>query len=122
MPLRGVRGATQVEEDTHEAIAAATQELVTALLEANPSLEPQDLASVFFTVTDDLSANYPALAARDLPGWQRVPLLCGREIPVPTGMPRALRVLLHWNTDLGQEEIAHVYLGAAARLRPDLER
>ena len=122
MPVRGVRGATQVEADNREAISAATQELVSAILDANPSLAPEDLASVFFTVTDDLSSNYPALAARDLPGWQMVPLLCGREIPVPTGMPRTLRVLMHWNTELKQDEIAHVYIGAASRLRPDLER
>jgi chorismate mutase len=120
MPLRGVRGANQVESDTAEAISRATRELLLAISEANPSLEPQDLASVLFTLTDDLTADYPALAARDLPGWHMVPLLCSREIPVPNGMPRLLRVLLHWNTDLRQDQVVHVYLGAASRLRPDL--
>jgi chorismate mutase len=122
MPVRGVRGATQVDSDTAETIALATRELLLAILAANPTLQPQDLASVFFTVTDDLSADYPALAARDLPGWRMVPLLCGREIPVPGATPRLLRVLLHWNTDQSQDLIVHVYLGAAAQLRPDLER
>ena len=122
MPVRGVRGAIQVDADTPEAIRKATQELVSVLLGSNPSMEPQDLASVFFTVTDDLSATYPALAVRELPGWQIVPLLCSREIPVPTGLVRTLRVLVHWNTDLRQDQVIHAYLGAASRLRPDLER
>ncbi len=81
---------------------------------------PQDLASALFTVTEDLSAAYPAAAAREL-GWTDVPLICAREIPVPGGLPRCIRVLLHWNTDLPQSAIRHVYLGAAAALRPDLD-
>ncbi|MDX1435713.1 MAG: chorismate mutase [Anaerolineales bacterium] len=120
MPVRGIRGAVQVEADTAEAISHATRDLLLQILESNPSLAPQDLASVFFTVTDDLCADYPALAARTLPGWQMVPLLCGREIPVTAGLPRTLRVLMHWNTDLAQDQVAHVYLGPASRLRPDL--
>jgi chorismate mutase len=122
MPVRGVRGAVQVDADTAEAISRATKNLLEAILDANPSLAPQDLASVFMSLTEDLSADYPALAARELPGWKMVPLLCGREIPVATGMPRVLRVLLHWNTGLPQDQVVHVYLGAAGRLRPDLER
>jgi chorismate mutase len=121
MPVRGVRGANQVEADTAEAISKATRDLLLAVSSANPSLDPQDLASVFFTVTDDLHADYPALAARDLPGWQMVPLLCSREISVPGAIPRILRVLLHWNTGLSQVEVVHVYLGAASALRPDLK-
>jgi chorismate mutase len=120
MPIRGVRGAIQVEENTEEAIFAATRTLIAAMLAANPDLEPIDLASVFFTMTHDLQANYPAFATRDLPGWELVPLLCSQEISVPTGLARCLRVLMHWNTELPQSEISHVYLGAAARLRPDL--
>ena len=121
MPVRGVRGAVQVESDAAEAISNATRGLLLALTKANPSLDPQDLASVLFTVTDDLTADFPALAARDLPGWRMVPLLCSREIAVPNGMPRILRALLHWNTDLPQEKVVHVYLGAASNLRPDLK-
>jgi chorismate mutase len=119
MAVHGVRGATVTEENTSPAILAATQELLLAMLEANPGLQPADLASAFFTVSDDLDANYPALAARGI-GWHTVPMLCAREIPVPTGIPRVIRVLLHWNTERLQTEIRHVYLHEAARLRPDL--
>ncbi len=121
MSVRGVRGATVAQENTSQAILEATQELLLAMLEANPGLACEDLASAFFTVTDDLDANYPALAARGI-GWQYVPMLCAREIPVPTGIPRVIRVLLHWNTTQPQSEIRHTYLHEAARLRPDLSQ
>ena len=120
MAIRGVRGAIQVDEDTPEAITSATRELLAAIMGSNPGLRPSDLASAFFTLTTDLSATYPALATRDLPGWEYVPLLCSHELPVPAGMPRCLRVLLHWNTKLDQKEINHVYLGETTKLRPDL--
>lgn len=119
MALRGLRGATVAESDTEEAILSATQNLLDRLLEANPSLRPDDLASAIFTVSEDLSAAYPAKAARAF-GWHRVPMLCAREIPVPGSLSGCIRVLLHWNTDLPQEAVCHVYLGAAASLRPDL--
>ncbi|MBN1667801.1 MAG: chorismate mutase [Anaerolineales bacterium] len=118
MSVRGVRGATVAAADQPEAIASATQELLLAILQANPSLQPADLASVLFTVTEDLNAAYPAEAARQL-GWTQVPLLCGREIPVPGSLLRCIRVLLHWNTGCLQAEVQHVYLREAARLRPD---
>ena len=118
MSTRGIRGAVNSEADTPEAILAATRELLQAILSANPGLETEDIGSVFFTVTDDLSAVHPALAARQL-SWTDVPLMCAREIPVPGSLPRTIRVLLHWNTELPQEAIRHVYLGAAAALRPD---
>jgi chorismate mutase len=108
-----------VERNEAGAILEATQELLLAILQANSSLEPADIGSVFFTLTEDLTDTYPAQAARDL-GWQLVPLLCGREIPVPGGLPRCIRVLIHWNTGLPQESIQHVYLGEAACLRPDV--
>ncbi len=119
MPVRGIRGATVVEHDDIEEVLAATRELLSALLKANPSLNPSDLASAFFTVTGDLCSAYPARAARQL-GWDDVPLMCTLEIPVPGGLPRCIRVLLHWNTNLPQAAVRHVYLGAAASLRPDL--
>jgi len=119
LATRGVRGAIGVEEDSLESITQATIELLRAIMQANPSLRSQDLASAFFTMTDDLISAYPALAARQL-GWAEVPLLCAREINVPNGMPRVIRVLLHWNTDLPQSEVHHIYLGRAAALRPDL--
>ncbi len=119
MSVRGIRGAITAPENSAPAILEATRALLSAIQEANPSLETEDIGSIFFTMTADLNATYPALAARQL-GWTTVPLLCAREIPVPDGMPRCIRVLLHWNTLLPQHEIRHVYLGEAVRLRPDL--
>jgi chorismate mutase len=119
MPVRGVRGATVSHADQTEAILAATRELLTAILNANPDLNPEDLTSVFFTMTGDLSATFPAEAARQL-GWEAVPMLCAREIDVPGRLTRCIRVLLHWNTELPQRDVQHVYLGEATVLRPDL--
>jgi chorismate mutase len=119
MSIRGIRGATTVSQDTSEVILDGTRELLEEILLDNPSLKKDDLASVFFTVTDDLCAVYPAKAARQM-GWDLVPLMCAREIPVPDSLQHCIRVLLHWNTSLSQREVKHVYLHAAARLRPDL--
>jgi chorismate mutase len=119
MPVRGVRGAITVQSDQPEDIYKATRELLQALLVANPTLHSDDLASALFTVTEDLNSAYPARAARQL-GWEQVPLMCAREIPVPEGLSRCIRVLLHWNTDLPQSSVRHVYLGEAAVLRSDL--
>jgi chorismate mutase len=119
MPIRGVRGATVASRDEPEAILSATRELLEAIQAANPLMQVAELASAFFTVTSDLTAVYPAKAARQL-GWEQVPLMCALEIPVPESLPRCIRVLLHWNTDLPQAAIRHIYLGAAASLRPDL--
>lgn len=119
MPVRGIRGAIDVINDQPEEVLAATHELLEAILLANPALKPVDLASVLFTVTEDLQSVYPAQAARLL-GWGEVPLMCAREIPVPGGLSHCVRVLLHWNTDLGQNQIKHVYLHGADVLRPDL--
>lgn len=120
MPVRGIRGATVTEADQPESILAAARQLLSSILDANPTLQTGDLASVIFTVTTDLSSAFPAQAARQI-GWTQVPMMCMQEIPVPGGLPRCIRVLLHWNTDLPQESIQHVYLGAAASLRPDLK-
>ena len=119
MSIRGIRGATTVSQDTAEVILDGTRELLKEILLENPSLKKEDLASAFFTVTDDLCAVHPAQAARQM-GWDLVPLMCAREIPVPDGIQYCIRVLLHWNTTLSQREVKHVYLHAAARLRPDL--
>ena len=121
MALRGVRGATTVNQDEPQEILAATRDLLRAILDANPTLQPGDLASALFTLTADLSSVYPAQAARQL-GWGEVPLMCACEVSVPGSLPRCVRVMLHWNTDLAQSAVHHVYLGAAARLRPDLAR
>ena len=119
MPVRGIRGATTVTENTEQTILTATRELLGKMVNSNPGLQPEEIASAWFTVTPDLNAAYPAKAARQL-GWQSVPLLCAQEIPVPDGLPMCIRVLLHWNTDRSQVEIQHVYLGEAESLRPDL--
>jgi chorismate mutase len=119
MPCRGIRGATTVEADTPAAILEATRELLHCIVESNGVAAP-DVASAFFTVTDDLVAAFPAQAAREL-GWQHAALLDAREIPVPGSLPRCVRVLVHWNTARRQDEVRHVYLRGAAALRPDLE-
>ncbi len=119
MSLRGIRGATTVTSDQPEEILEATGQLLRAIMAANPTLTPEDLASVIFTVTDELHSTYPAQAARQI-GWVNVPLLCMREIPVPDSIPYCIRVLMHWNTNLPQNTIQHVYLKETARLRPDL--
>ena len=82
-------------------------------------IERTDVASAIFTTTPDLDAEFPALAARQL-GWLDVPLLCGHEMSIPGSLPRCIRVLVHWNTDLAQSEIQHIYVRDAVRLRPDL--
>jgi len=117
MTIQGIRGANHSPEDTPEAVLAATRELLLAIAEAN-DLNPEDLASIFFTATPDLVSVHPALAARQL-GWVEVPLLCAQEIAVPNSLPRVIRVLLHWNTSVPQRDIRHIYLGQAASLRPD---
>jgi chorismate mutase len=121
MSIRGVRGATVAEANRSEAILTATRELLFAILEAHPMMQLEDLASILFTVSDDLDAAYPAQAARQL-GWTETPLMCAREIPVPGGLSRCIRVLIHWNTDQPQSAIQHVYLKEAAQLRPDVAR
>ena len=118
MRCRGLRGATTAADNSAEAILAATRELLERLVARN-ALDVADIASAFFTVTDDLDAAYPALAAREL-GWNEVALLCAREIPVPGGVARCIRVLLHINTSKGQGDLRHIYLHEAAALRPDI--
>ena len=119
MPVRGLRGAITVSADDSEAILAATRELLSNILNANPTLQSEDIASGLFTTTEDLRTAYPAQAAREM-GWTRVPMICSREIPVPGSLPLCIRVLLLWDTELPQHRIHHIYLGAAAALRPDL--
>lgn len=114
---RGIRGATTVEENSAEAILAATRELLYIMIRAN-TVHVNDVASVIFTTSKDLNATYPALAARQL-GWYDAALLCGHEMDVPDGLERCIRILIHWNTVCGPEEIVHVYLNGAKDLRPD---
>jgi chorismate mutase len=115
--LFAVRGATQAEANTPEAILVASEELMRELIERN-GLEPADMVSCLFTTTDDLDAEFPAVAARNL-GLDAVPLLCCREIPVPGSMPRVIRVMVHYYAPVGHEPV-HAYIGEARKLRTDL--
>lgn len=114
---RGIRGAITVSENSAEEILAATRELLQAIIEAN-QVNPEDISSIYFTTTPDLNAAYPALAARQL-GWADVALMCAHEMDVPGGLPRCLRILIHWNTTRGAKDIVHIYLKEARTLRPD---
>jgi chorismate mutase len=116
MRCRGIRGATTATTNSREAILAATRELLSLIVERN-EVPVEDIASAFFTVTEDLDAEHPALAARQL-GWHDVALLCAREIPVPGSLGHCIRVLLHVNTEKALGEIRHVYLHEAVALRP----
>ena len=118
MAVRAVRGATQVRANTRADILAGTSELITEVLTRN-RLSQDTLISVVFTATPDLTAEFPAYAAREL-GFTDVPLLCATEIDVPGAMPRVLRLLAHVETDRARAQIAHVYLHGAAGLRRDL--
>ena len=121
MTTRGIRGAITIESDTKDNVFSATKELLDAILHANPDLKLADIASAFFTVTDDIASAHPALGARQM-GWDQVPMMCAREIPVAGSLSLCIRVLIHWNTDKPQNKIRHVYLREAVKLRPDLVR
>ncbi len=113
---RGIRGATTVKNNDREEILAATAELLQQLIEKN-DLYPDNVASVIFTATDDLDAEFPAVAARSL-GWEETALMCAREIPVPGSLKKCIRVLIHVNTTRSVAEMQHVYLREAVSLRP----
>lgn len=115
--VRGIRGATTVEVNEKEPIITATEELLEEICQQN-QFDPADIASVFFTVTNDLNATFPAEAARKR-GWLMVPMLCATEIPVAGSLPMCVRVLIHVNTTKRQDEIRHVYHRRAVTLRPD---
>ena len=117
MRLFALRGATGVEGNDAEHILDGTAELMRTILERN-EISPDDVVSCIFTATEDLDAEFPAVAARAI-GFERVPLLCAREIPVPGSMPRVIRVLIHYHAEDGHTP-AHVYLGEARELRADL--
>ncbi len=118
MAVRAIRGATQVADDSRDAILAGTSELIVEVLARN-ELTSASLISVIFTATPDLTAEFPAYAARLL-GFTDVPLLCAAEIDVPGALPRVLRLLAEVETERRREDIHHVYLHGAAQLRRDL--
>ena len=117
--LHALRGASTVDRNDAEAIVGATEWLMREIMKRN-DLVPEMVVSCIFTLTDDLDAEFPAVAARNL-GFEHVPLLCAREIPVPGSLPRVIRVLMHYYAEDGDHEAKHVYLGDARSLRADLE-
>jgi chorismate mutase len=118
MRLFALRGATSVERNDARAILDATTTLMRTLVERN-ELRPERVVSCIFTATNDLDAEFPAVAARAL-GFDSVPLLCAREIDVPGSQPRIIRVMIHYYAE--DEHVArHVYLGEASALRTDLQ-
>lgn len=119
MMIRGVRGATTVESNSPEAILDATKELLAAMTKVN-EIDVDSVGSAFFTLTQDLNAEFPAVAARQM-GWTDVPLLCGHEMNKPGALPMCLRILLHVNTEKPAKDMKHVYLRGARVLRPDIE-
>lgn len=116
--LRGVRGATTVEQNDCEQILSRTAELLNELINTN-DIKTEDIGAVIFASTPDLPAAFPAAAARRI-GWDTVPLFGTQEIDNPDGVPLCIRVLILWNTDLPQVAIRHAYLHEATRLRPDI--
>lgn len=118
VPVRAIRGATQVDADDATQILGRTRELLAAILAEN-TLTSDAVVDVIFTATRDLRSRTPAEAARAL-GWTDVPLLCVQEMDVDHALPRCIRVLMHVQTDTARTDLTHVYLHGARALRPDL--
>ncbi|MFC5403806.1 MULTISPECIES: chorismate mutase [Cohnella] len=119
MSVRGIRGAITVEANEEKEILDATIELLNGIVEVN-RFSPEDIASVFVTVTQDLDATFPARAIRQMEGWELVPLMCSLEVPVKGSLEKCIRLMVLVNTDVAQKDIRHVYLNRAQALRPDL--
>ena len=119
MAVRGIRGATTIRENTKEEIIERTSELIESLIEKN-DFNIEDIASAVFSVTVDIDAEFPAVAARKA-GWIYTPLMCTREIPVKGSLKSCIRVLLYVNTEQKQQDMVHVYLYEARKLRPDID-
>lgn len=119
--IRGVRGATTIKENRESEIVDETERLLRKMVTEN-SIEPDRVASVLISVTNDITATFPARALRRLDGWTYVPVMCMREIPVPQSLPYCIRVMMHVNTSIPQKDISHIYLNDAIVLRPDLKK
>ncbi len=118
--MQGIRGAITVNENDKQEVIEATKELLTEILRRN-QLSTEDIGAAIFSATKDLTAAFPAFAARSLPGWDLVPLFDAQQLYVENSLAKCIRVLLLVNTDKKQNEIRHVYLGKAANLRPDIK-
>lgn len=116
--VRGIRGAINISQNSESEITGATRELLIKMAKAN-YVKQEDIVSIFFTLTSDLNAAFPATAAREL-GWIHVPLLCSVEVDVPNAMPLCIRVMMQVNTELTQKQVKHIYLREARSLRADL--
>lgn len=121
MSVRGIRGAITVDVNEEQPILQATVELLNSIVNAN-GIVPDDIASVFVTVTGDLDATFPARAIRAMGGWDLVPLMCALEVPVKGSLEKCIRLMVLVNTDKSQAEVQHIYLGGAKALRPDLAK
>lgn len=117
--IRGFRGATTVQDNTEADIMQETKKLVVEMVEKN-NIKPEEISHVLFSVTDDLNASFPAKVARQMPGWTHVPVMCMREINVPNSLEKCIRVMMVAKTTLQQDDIQHVFLNRAIKLRPDL--
>ena len=118
MPVRAVRGAITVENNTPEEILEETANMLKAIVEKN-QIEKDDIISAFFSVTKDLDAAFPAAAARKI-GWTDIALMCTNEIDVPGSLQKCIRVMVHFNTNKANSELVHVYMKGAKVLRPDI--
>ncbi len=119
MYTRGIRGATTVTRNDRQEILGETLVLLREIVERN-QFDPEDVSSIWITMTADLDAAFPALAIREMAGWSMVPLMCAVEASVQNSLPQCIRLMIHINTTKTQQEIKHVYLNEATRLRPDL--
>ncbi|GAF65293.1 chorismate mutase [Alkalihalobacillus trypoxylicola] len=117
--VRGIRGATTVKEDREDEILKETEYMVQQLVKEN-EVNPEDVAQVLITVTDDISSTFPAKALRRFPEWKYVPVMCAREIAVPNSLEKCIRIMVTVNSQTPQEQINHIYLNNAVQLRPDL--
>ena len=117
--IRGIRGAITIESDTAEYVWNETAKLVLQVAQAN-DVQPEDIASITISTTPDIKSAFPARSVRLMDGWQFVPIMCMHEMDVPGALPLCIRVLLHVNTTKHQQEIQHIYLNDAVKLRPDL--
>ena len=117
--IRGVRGAITVQVNTEKEIMQATDRLLHSMIVEN-EIAPEDVASVFISVTDDITEAFPAKVLRSLDGWSYVPVMCMKEITVSNALEKCIRVMIHVNTGKSQQEINHIYLENAVVLRPDL--
>ncbi|WP_274651641.1 chorismate mutase [Paenibacillus humicola] len=121
MSVRGVRGAITVDANEEQPILNATTDLLERVVAAN-GIVPDDICSVFVTVTRDLDATFPARAIRTMPGWELVPLMCALEVPVKGSLEKCIRLMVMINTEKTQQQIEHIYMGRAQALRPDLAK